>query len=43
LLELVMGGDPEEALAAELAVSDDAALPAVTPGASAIPPLHLSV
>jgi flagellum-specific ATP synthase len=43
LLELVMGGDPEDALAAELAVSDDAALPAVTPGASAIPPLHLSV
>jgi hypothetical protein len=44
LLELVMGGDPEEALAAELAETDDApAMAAVEPGASAIPPLHLSV
>jgi flagellum-specific ATP synthase len=44
LLELVMGGDPEEALAADLAVPDEAvAMPAVEPGASAIPPLHLSV
>ena len=39
-----MGGDPEEALAAELAETDDApAMAAVEPGASAIPPLHLSV
>jgi flagellum-specific ATP synthase len=44
LLELVMGGDAEEALAADLAVADEAvAMPAVEPGASAIPPLHLSV
>ena len=43
LLSLVMSGSAEDALAAELAVSDDAALPAVAPGASAIPPLHLSV
>jgi flagellum-specific ATP synthase len=45
LLELVMGGDPEEALAADLAVADEpaASMPAVEPGASAIPPLHLSV
>src|SRR4051794_34475540 len=47
LLELVMGGGPEEMLAAELAAEDDVlpggALPAVTPGASAIPPLNLAV
>jgi flagellum-specific ATP synthase len=44
LLELVMGGDPEAALAADLAVPDEpVAMPAVEPGASAIPPLHLSV
>ena len=44
LLDLVMGGEPEEALAAELAVTDDpVAMPVVEPGASAIPPLHLSV
>jgi flagellum-specific ATP synthase len=44
LLELVMGGEPEEMLAAELAVADDgSALPHVAPGASAIPPLHLAV
>jgi flagellum-specific ATP synthase len=44
LLDLVMGGEPEEMLAAELAVADDgSALPHVAPGASAIPPLHLAV
>jgi flagellum-specific ATP synthase len=44
LLELVMGGEPEEALAAELADSEEnVAVPSVEPGASAIPPLHLSV
>jgi flagellum-specific ATP synthase len=44
LLELVMGGEPEEALAADLAVPEDAvSMPAVEPGPSAIPPLHLSV
>jgi flagellum-specific ATP synthase len=44
LLELVMGGEPEEALAAELAVSEEAVpMASVEPGASAIPPLHLSV
>jgi flagellum-specific ATP synthase len=44
LLELVMGGDPEEALAADLAVPDDAvSMTGVEPGPSAIPPLHLSV
>jgi flagellum-specific ATP synthase len=43
LLELVMGGDPEEALAAELTDSEEAAMPPVAPGPSAIPPLHLSV
>ncbi|MEA2468168.1 MAG: flagellum-specific synthase, partial [Thermoleophilaceae bacterium] len=42
LLELVMGGEPEAMLAAEIAASDDA-LPGVVPGASAIPPLHLAV
>jgi flagellum-specific ATP synthase len=43
LLELVMGGEPEEALAAELAVAEEVAMAPVAPGASAIPPLHLSV
>jgi flagellum-specific ATP synthase len=44
LLELVLGGEPEELLAADLAEDDAAgALPVVAPGASAIPPLHLSV
>jgi flagellum-specific ATP synthase len=42
LMDLVMGGEPEDMLAAELAASDDM-LPHVAPGASAIPPLHLSV
>jgi flagellum-specific ATP synthase len=45
LLELVMGGAPEALLAADLA-EDDApglGLPAIAPGASAIPPLHLAV
>jgi flagellum-specific ATP synthase len=42
LLELVMGGLPEELLAADVASSDDA-LASVTPGPSAIPPLHLAV
>lgn len=42
LLELVMGGVPEQMLAADLAVTDDH-LPHVAPGASAIPPLHLAV
>jgi flagellum-specific ATP synthase len=42
LLELVMGGEPEQMLAAELAAGDDH-LPHVAPGASAIPPLHLAV
>jgi flagellum-specific ATP synthase len=41
LMELVMGGIPEELLA-ELEASD-ASLPSVEPGASAIPPLHLAV
>jgi flagellum-specific ATP synthase len=44
LLELVMGGEPEEALAADLVAPDHAgAMPAVEPGVSAIPPLHLAV
>jgi flagellum-specific ATP synthase len=47
LLELLIGGDAEALMAADLAADDDVvpggALPAVTPGASAIPPLHLSV
>jgi flagellum-specific ATP synthase len=44
LLELVMGGEPEALLAAELAEDDPGhGLPTVTPGASAIPPLHLAV
>jgi flagellum-specific ATP synthase len=43
LLELVMGGEPEELLAAELAGEDPSLLPAVTPGPSAIPPLNLGV
>src|SRR4051812_5563602 len=44
LLELVMGGEPEEALAADLAVADEpGAMPPVEPRPSAIPPLHLSV
>jgi flagellum-specific ATP synthase len=43
LLELVMGGEPEELLASELAGDDSALLPAVTPGPSAIPPLNLGV
>jgi flagellum-specific ATP synthase len=43
LLELVMGGEPEALLAAELAEDDVPGLPAVAPGASAIPPLHLAV
>lgn len=43
LLELVMGGTPEELLAADLASDEDAGLPSVAPGASAIPPLHLAV
>jgi flagellum-specific ATP synthase len=42
LMELVMGGEPEAMLAAEIAASDDG-LPGVVPGASAIPPLHLAV
>jgi flagellum-specific ATP synthase len=43
LLELVLGGVPE-ALMADLAVDEDpAGLPVVAPGASAIPPLNLSV
>jgi flagellum-specific ATP synthase len=43
LLELVMGGEPEALLAAELADEDVPGLPTVAPGASAIPPLHLAV
>jgi flagellum-specific ATP synthase len=44
LLELVMGGEPEALLAAELVEEDPGhGLPAVAPGASAIPPLHLAV
>jgi flagellum-specific ATP synthase len=42
LLELVMSGSAEDALAADL-VAEDSALPAVAPGASAIPPLNLAV
>jgi flagellum-specific ATP synthase len=42
LLDLVMGGDPEEMLAADV-VADEDHLPSVAPGASAIPPLHLAV
>jgi flagellum-specific ATP synthase len=42
LLELVMGGLPEELMAAALEASDDP-LPVVAPGVSAIPPLHLAV
>jgi flagellum-specific ATP synthase len=41
LLELVMGGEPELALAAELAAEGE--LPGVVPGPSAIPPLNLAV
>jgi flagellum-specific ATP synthase len=45
LLELVMGGGPEEMLAAELLEDEAGAggFPAVAPGTSAIPPLHLPV
>ena len=47
LLELVLGGEAEALMAADLASDDDViaggALPAVAPGASAIPPLHLAV
>ena len=43
LLELVMGGEPEAMLAAELALGDGTEMTHVTPGASAIPPLHLAV
>ena len=42
LLELVMGGEPEAALAADL-VAEESALPTVEPGPSAIPPLNLAV
>jgi flagellum-specific ATP synthase len=42
LLELVMSGSAEDALAADLA-ADDSMLPSVAPGASAIPPLNLAV
>jgi flagellum-specific ATP synthase len=42
LLELVLGGLPEQLMAADLAATDDH-LPAVAPGASAIPPLNLAV
>jgi flagellum-specific ATP synthase len=42
LLELVLGGVPEELMAADLAATDEA-MPGVTPGPSAIPPLHLAV
>src|SRR3954453_3261300 len=42
LLELVMGGEPEAMLAAELEMGDAEMAP-VLPGASAIPPLHLAV
>ena len=42
LLELVMGGEPEAMLAAEL-MGDGTEMAHVTPGASAIPPLHLAV
>jgi flagellum-specific ATP synthase len=42
LLELVLGGVPEELMAADIAATDEV-LPGVTPGASAIPPLHLAV
>jgi flagellum-specific ATP synthase len=43
LLELVMGGEPEALLAAELAADDVGGLPAVVPGASALPPLNIAV
>jgi flagellum-specific ATP synthase len=43
LLELVMGGEPEELLAADLVAGADEFPPAVAPGASAIPPLNLAV
>jgi flagellum-specific ATP synthase len=45
LLELLLGGEPEALLAADLVSEDEVAgaLPAVPPGASAIPPLHLAV
>jgi flagellum-specific ATP synthase len=42
LLDLVMGGVPEQLLAADVDATDDH-LPSVAPGASAIPPLHLAV
>jgi flagellum-specific ATP synthase len=42
LLELVLGGVPEELMAADIAETDEV-LPGVEPGASAIPPLHLAV
>src|SRR3954471_11605333 len=47
LLELLIGGEAEALMAADVVADDDVvpggALPAVTPGASAIPPLHLAV
>jgi flagellum-specific ATP synthase len=42
LLELVMGGVPEQMLAVDVAAADEG-FPAVAPGASAIPPLNLAV
>ena len=42
LLELVMGGVPEQMLAADVAAADEP-FPTVEPGASAIPPLNLAV